>query len=217
MRQIFLFAQIFVLALLLSCTNQENSQLKSDSAKAYADFKEFVIQVENDAVSELDDSTKIWEDEASKLKEKYASLEDDVNDLIDQYPPQDRETIQDFKERFRIAMDQKQKKYDDAQAQYRLRQDLLGEEVASADLYRIEASNITATYQKFVNTIVKNKDVYTHRDWEMIEGWWSALNARKNEIQAQLQPADEKAIRLKEDEYLELRNQVAGTSEIGIN
>ncbi|MFT2008772.1 hypothetical protein ACMA1I_08875 [Pontibacter sp. 13R65] len=167
-------------------------------------MKQFVRQVEDDLQTDLEDTTKIWEDEANRLKEEYHQLEDVVDNYIQHYPPQQRETIQDYKERFSIALSQKQKKYDDAQARYRLRQDLLGVEVVSEDLDRILPDNITATYQKFVNTVVQNKEVYTPRDWELIQGWWTALNTRKSQLQDQLRPADELAIAQKQSEFQEL-------------
>ncbi|WP_187263662.1 hypothetical protein [Pontibacter beigongshangensis] len=212
MLRTFYFASLLVFSLLLSCAESKDNKLKAEGEKAYEDLKEFVTKVENMAAADLEDTTLIWENMAGELKEKYYHLEEEVDGYIEIYTPQQRETIQDFKERFRIALNNKQKNFDDARARYRLRQDLLGTEAVSEDLSLINAENITATFQKFVNTVIKNKDVYTPRDWEMIEGWWTALNDRKVKLQEQLRPADEEAIAKKQAEYLELRNTVSASA-----
>lgn len=197
---LFLFS---FLLLAVSCKNENTTSREAE--QVYQDFRGFVSNIEQDTSVNFEKSEADWESEASLLLQEYSKHESKVNQHRDQFSVEKREEVKDLEERFELSYEQRQKLYDEARRRYRLRQDMLGIAVTSDDLTAITPQNITATYQKFVNTLVRNKEVYTERDWHHIEGWWSALNDRKTELNERLQPADQEMIAKKQEEYRSLR------------
>lgn len=189
--------------LFFSCSRENNSGREAD--QAYQDFREFVAEIEKDTSDNANLSEAEWEKEASRLQDESKKHQNKVNRHKDTYTIEQHEEVNGLQERFKLAYENMQKVYDDAGRRYRLRQDMLGSEVETDDLHNITPDNITATYQKLIATLEDNKDIYTPRDWEHIDGWWNALNKRKDEIDPQLKPADRTMIAEKQKEYSTLR------------
>ncbi|WP_137759516.1 hypothetical protein [Pontibacter sp. SGAir0037] len=174
------FFLLLTLPLYFSCSS--GSSTDKEAEQAYQDLRNFVADVEQDTAMATDVTEAAWEEEADQLLEEYSKHESKADEYREHYSVEKREEIKALEERFELAYEKRQKLYDDVSRRYRLRQDMLGVEVAADDLSTIQADNITATYQKFINTLHSNKELYTARDWEHIEGWWSALNDRRQEV-----------------------------------
>ncbi len=197
---IFLFP---ILILLLSCSHENESSRDAD--QAYQEFRNFVTEIERDTAAKASESEAAWEEEGRRLQNKYEKHRANTGKHMTAYSIEQQEEIKGLQERFELVYENRQKAYDDAGRLYRLRQDMLGSEVETDDLYSITPSNITATYQKLIATLENNKSIYTSRDWEHIDGWWNALNKRKDELEPQLRPADRTMIAEKQKEYRFLR------------
>ncbi|MDD3721186.1 MAG: hypothetical protein PHW92_01680 [Lutibacter sp.] len=78
-----------------------------------------------------------------------------------------------------------------------LRSSLFGEGKIGDDMNFgwVNKDNILSVYDKFVNTVVDNKDSYSREDWDKIKLMYEALDSRKNTVENEgLTSADNRKI-----------------------
>ena len=206
----FIFTAVMISMLFFSCSGSDETKEIPEGEQAYNEFRSFVVATEEDAESdeqiEIKDTT-VAQQEIDSLKTHYDTLTLRVDKYVTQYTPPQREELLDLRERFKSAVDKKQKKNEEASRRYKLRRQLLGIEVSSDDLTEITPDNIVTVYQNFVNTVSQEMSAYSESDWELIEGFWNALNNRKSGLQNQLKPADQRIIADKQEEFLVLNKR----------
>ncbi|WP_299990601.1 hypothetical protein [uncultured Pontibacter sp.] len=192
----------------VSCADKEQNQSDTGKESAYQEYREFVLATEQQANSNDQSSLQEWDGEVRELKESYLTHESRIMQYSDAYEPERREEIEELRRRYDAAIQKLQERHEDVSRRYQLRQEMLGIDVESDDLSEITTANLAATYQHFVNTLDQNKAQYSGRDWEMIEGWWNALQNRTKELAQSLSPADRSAIAESEKRYLQIRQSV---------
>jgi hypothetical protein len=77
-----------------------------------------------------------------------------------------------------------------------LRDRLFGEGKVAADMQFsfVTPANVLGIYETFVNTVETNKDAYSREDWDEIKVLYEALDTRKNEIEKEMDGADNRKI-----------------------
>lgn len=204
--KLFLLTTIFIST--LSCSENEQNQTTTVKENTYQEYKDFVISTEQKANSNDQSSLQEWDGEVSQLNKTYLAYEGNVMGHYDEYGPERREEIQELQNRYDVAIQKLKERYEDVSRRYQLRRDMLGIDVESDDLSEITTGNLAATYQHFVHTLDQNKEQYSSRDWEIIEGWWNALKNRAEGLVQNLTPADKSTIAEAEQRYLQIRQSV---------
>ncbi len=189
--------------LVVSC-NTENGAA-DESELAYQDYKNFVAQVEKDTVVTEIDLGNTWEMDTDTLQMLYDKYQKSANEKMDNYDPERQEEVKAFAGRLAIATKKRQEKYNEVSHRYELRKKIMGMEVSEDDMSQITAANLVSTYQHFISTLQSNLKDYEMRDWQLIEGWWNALNNRRQAVSSELQPSDLETISELEKMYRQLK------------
>lgn len=193
------------MVLLSSCSTDNNTA--NESEKVYQEYKAFVTEFERDTVVLESDLDGNWETHTDSLRAAFATHKSNVTAHLDNYEAERREEVNAFDDRFEVALEERQKKHDEISHRYKMRRELLGMEVSEDDMSSITAENIAATYEHFLNTLGNNLANYSAKDWNLIEGWWSALENRRQTLNEELQPEDQKTIAKHQETYQQLRDQ----------
>lgn len=189
----------------ISC-NSENSA-SDESEKAYQDYKNFVTQVESDTVVDEIDLGNTWKIDTDTLQMLYDRYKNSASEHTGNYTPERLEEVNAFDDRVNVAFEKRQKKYEDVSHRYELRKKMLGMEVSEDDMSEITATNIAATYTNFVTTLENNQEEYDMQDWQLIEGWWIALQNRRRAVDNDLQASDQQTINKLQETYQRIRSE----------
>lgn len=200
----FLIYLLSFTTLLASC-NTENDA--NESQQAYQAYKSFVAQVEKNTVVNEGDLQEDWEARTDTLKQTFDRHKSGITNHLDDYEPERREEVSAFNDRLEVAFDERQKNYDEVSHRYKLRKEMLGMEISEDDMSAITTANITATYTHFVATLQSNLEDYNTKDWQLIEGWWNALQNRRQAVSNQLQSSDQEKITRLQETYQKLRTE----------
>jgi len=191
-----------------------SSKNEDESEQIFRDYQAFVAEVENDTVVTEIDLGNTWKMDTDTLQMLYDKYKNSISEHMSSYTPERQEEVNAFDDRLDVAFEERQKRYDEVSHRYELRKKLLGIEVSEDDLSNsINPSNIVATYENFVTTLEDNLDELDTRDWQLIEGWWSALRNRKQTIESELQPAARERISELEQTYKQIRSETLAAGE----
>lgn len=201
-------------ALLVSCGNQ-NSETAAENEEALTAYRDYVTEFESDSLSEVEmramqqaaEDSIPWEKEKANLQEMYNERRERVETNLEELTPEQQTEVQQLDERYNRALQTREQQYEDASHRYRLRRDLLGLKVQNDDLSEITAENIVPTYERFVSTLSGNTTAYNTRDWQLIEGWWSALNSRYRTLESNLSAQMKNNVQQAQNRYIEIRQQ----------
>ncbi|MFD2515528.1 hypothetical protein ACFSRY_16770 [Pontibacter locisalis] len=199
----------------ISCTDQEAQQERD---QALNDYRNFVTQVEEDAQREYtetelramekaaeDDSR--WETESAEVMQKFDDQKRKVVQNIDLYDEAEQQEVRELEERYNRAYQQQKEKYQEVSRRYRLRRDLLGLRVNADDMSSITAEELPATYERFVQNLEPKATELEGREWELVEGWWVALNNRKRALENELSADAKSKIEKASERYRNIRQE----------
>ncbi|MCJ8166364.1 hypothetical protein MKJ04_16075 [Pontibacter sp. E15-1] len=208
-----LTASIFFVPLLLSC-NSGSKKEKKESEIAYTEYDQYVTDFEKDSLSEtelraMQDDSVSWAQMQQTRAENYQALRQRVEQYNDKYEPEEQEEIQDLKDRYNVANENRRRKQLEASHRYKLRRQLLGMEIQQDDLSDLAPESIAATYERFIAGVTQNATQYETRDWNLIEGWWSALNSRYIAVEKDLGQEARGSIEKAKARYQEIRKETA--------
>ncbi|MDX5437527.1 MAG: hypothetical protein LPK03_10055 [Pontibacter sp.] len=203
--------------LFVSCNSRET---EDNADQAFVEYRDFVMEAETVSTTDLTETelramrkaiedTVIWETESEDLRQQYEAREKRVRDQFDTYDEARQAEIEDLDTRYASAMEKREQRYQDVSRRYRLREEMLGLPVSADDLSPITAAELPAVYNRFVEKLEALAVDLEANEWNMVEGWWVALNNRKDELASQLSAADKNRIRQASDKYLEIRKSFA--------
>jgi hypothetical protein len=204
MQKITYFTYILSMIVLVSC-NSENTS--NDSEVAYQNYRNFINEVERDTVITDKDISDDWQIKSDTLKRNLERYKSGTASHMESYTPERREEVNAFDDRFEVALELRQKRFNEVSHRYKLRKELLNLTVSEDDMSSINADNLIATYTHFVNTLKKNGTNYNTKDWQLIEGWWNALNNRRDAVIEELQTSDREKLDRLQKSYQEMRVQ----------
>lgn len=191
--------------ILVSCRTDEKSA--DSNEQAYLDYRNFVTQVESDTIVNENDLGETWESRTDSLMQESERHRKGMANKLDSYDAERREEVNDFDERLQAAFEERQRKYDEVSYRYKLRREMLNMQVSEDDMSNIDASNIADTYEHFVSTLKDKLPDFTARDWELTEGWWSALSSRRQDISNTISPSDQQRINKQQEAYMQIRKE----------
>jgi type IV secretory pathway VirB10-like protein len=201
-------------SLMFSCSSEGNRETAGNET-SYDSYRTFVTNFEQDSQSETElramqqepkDSAE-WEAMKAEMQQQHKEHRQAVEQHMQQYNPTERKEIEDLEKRFDHAVQTRERQHKEISHRYNLRQQLLGIDVSEDDLSGIAPDEMARTYQRFVNKVAENGKSFENRDWELIEGWWSALNSRYRSLQKDMQPETRSRIEKDQKRYTELRQQ----------
>lgn len=177
-------AILFALCFLLSNCNRDN-QVARDSIK---DLRTYV-----DSVNRAEEINDNW----GNIEMKYNQKADKV-EVAAKEGQVDEQLKADY-EKIKADYAALKEKYEKQQATYykrTLRDALFGEGVVGKDISFnfVNAKNASDVYDRFVNSVAANKDMYSREDWDEVKVLYEALDSRKNEIEKDLSGADNRHI-----------------------
>ena len=202
-------------SLLLACNGQQENE---ENEQAFTEYKTFVTETENRANTELTETearamrqsamdTSLWQKESAELNQDFESRKNRVDANLDSYDEARRKEIADLEQRYNVAVKKQEEKYRNVSRRYRLRSDLLGLPVNADDMSSINAAALPGVYERFVERLNGEAENLEQSDWEMVEGWWLALNNRRNELQGQLNTNATATINRASEKYEEIRTK----------
>lgn len=191
--------------LLISC-NTDNKKV-DESELAYQDYRAFVTDIEQDTVVTESDLAYDWNSQTDSLRSTFDTHKNNITNHLTNYDAERREEVNSFDERLEVAFEDRQKRYEDVSYRYKFRKEMLNMEVSEDDMSSIDASNIVATYEHFVNKVKANQADYTKRDWEYLEGWWNGLQNRRQAVSSKLKQEDLTRMNKLQETYQQLRQQ----------
>lgn len=201
--------------LIVACGNQEETK---EADAAFTDYREFVAAAENDANREYSETeirairqsladTSSWQKEAAERQQKYQEKIKRVRDNFSSYNETRQAEINDLEARYNVATEKQEKKYRDISHRYKLREELLGLPVNADDLTSLSAAELTTTYKMFVDKLESKAGELEKADWNLVEGWWIALNTRKTALESQLSADANRTIAELTEKYREIRER----------
>lgn len=199
----------------ISCTDQEAQQERD---QAFEDYRNYVTQVEEDAASgysetELramqqsaeDDSR--WEKESAEVMQGYDERKRKVVQNIDMYSEAEQQEFRELEERYNKAYQKQKENYQEVSRRYKLRKELLELDVSSDDMSSITAEDLPGAYVRFVQNLEPRAAELEGRDWELVEGWWVALNNRKRALEQELSADAKATIEKASERYKNIRQE----------
>ena len=204
------------LPLLLSCGSEGNGEM-AESDTAFTEYETLVTDFEEDTLSEVElramtdadfDSTT-WAKLTAEKEQEYEQKRQAVEQHLDHYSPERQQEIQGLEERYTLAMENREREYEEASHRYLLRKELLGIAIKKDDLSDIAPADVADTYQRFVENVAEDTENFETRDWNLIEGWWIALDNRYRTLEADLDEEARAVIAQAEERYKEIRQQYA--------
>lgn len=201
----------------ISCTDQE---AKQEQDQALNDYRDFVTQVEEDAnrdyseaemraMEQAAEDDSRWETESAEVMQQFDDRKRKVVQNIDLYDEAEQQEIRDLEDRYNQAYEKQKQKYQEVSRRYMLRRDLLGLQISKDDMSTITAEDLPATYERFVQNLAPKAAELEGRDWELVEGWWVALNNRKRTLENELSATAKAIIDEATEKYKEIRGATA--------
>lgn len=198
-----------------SCSNAEKQEAANDVAdasadaqaatrSAYDDFTATVERAETDAKN-VDLSDTDFSREMDQAKADYDAKVAAVDRDLDQYSAEQKAEIEKLKVRYTTAIEQRQAAY----KAHAANGGMATTTVTGGKLYKPVAStyatlpptSLRATYEAFTRMVKDNEDKYDTDDWRAVNADWQALNARKDQVEAQLSADDKREIAKEQVKY----------------
>lgn len=196
--------------LLYACKTDDKSS--EEHEQAYQDYKAFVAEVERDTIVTESDLGEAWKSRTDSLQQLSERHRKGITSHLEGYDAERREEVNAFDERLQVAFEERQRNYDEVSYRYKLRREMLNMDVSEDDMSNIKADNIAATYEHFVSTLNNKLPDFNARDWELVEGWWNALDNRRQELSNEISPSDQERIARQRETYLQVREKAFAES-----
>jgi hypothetical protein len=206
---------IISLLLCISCSDKE---AKQERDHAFNEYKDFVTQFEEDnkqdysevelrAMEQAAEENEKWVKDSTELLQQYDARKRKVVENIDLYEETQQNEFRDLETRYEKAYHKNQEMRQEVSRRYNLRKELLGLKISSDDLSNITAADLPATYEQFVQKLEQRAKGLEQRDWELVEGWWVALNNRKRALKNELTASAQNTIQQASNRYQTIHKQ----------
>ncbi len=178
--QIKAFLLILTAFAVISCTREQ----KSD--QAYNDYREYVIEHQNNTEKYLD---RQW----AEIEQEYNEKQNKAEAKMDSWNDQMRAEYQTLKqnwESFHENHTAELKAREQQKADEILMSSLLPEGI-NHELTNVTSSNVVEVYKHFVNNVEARKDNLTKEEWTRVENLWDRLDDRKDQVEKDVKAGDE--------------------------
>lgn len=172
-----------------------NDSQKDMAEKKIDNYEFYIDSVSREATK---DAAKNWE----AIEANYQEMKTDVNKAIMSVKENsglqmeiDEATLK--YETFKAEVIAENERMEAEKSKMKMRESLLGSGYTGGDMQFawINKDNILSVYQNFVDTVDKNKDIYSREDWDEIKLLYEAIDTRKNTVENEgLTSADNRKI-----------------------
>ncbi|MHA6247643.1 hypothetical protein ACXYMU_06890 [Pontibacter sp. CAU 1760] len=203
--------------LLFAC-NTDSSQETEQPDAAYTSYQEMVTDFLNDdslsetryrAMTGSDLDSAEWAKLKAAREQEYQLKSEQVRKNLSQYTPAQQQEFETMESRYKQEVASQDKAYAEASHRYKLRERLLGLEIKQDDMSTIAAGELANTYKRFVDGVAGSAEQFETRDWNLVEGWWSALGSRFNSLEADLTAQAKREVAQAQQRYQQIRKQYA--------
>lgn len=185
----FPLALISVLATVFafSCGRPANDQATVEADQAFEEFRLFVTEQDRTNIEGREDFEDVeYERLMAARAARYDSLQARLDRNMDRVDETRRQEITVLRSQYDTLQARDTREYRAYLRRRDIRQNLLGVSTERDDLSGITASELPSRYQMFVNRVEENRPTYTEADWDVVEGLWSALETRRQQVGADL-------------------------------
>ncbi|MDX5348941.1 MAG: hypothetical protein LPK19_17040 [Hymenobacteraceae bacterium] len=210
MKQVKYLIHVFAFSLCLAfagCNQQERNEAAQESQQAYNEFKTYVSEAETRADQEFNEAERDWDKEMNEWRSAYQEKEANLERNMENYDEATQKEIGELKTRYQTAWKRTEENYTNYRHYLEMRENLLGVDVKTDDLTEVTAENIRMKYENFVEKVKANADSYDRTEWDHVEGFWSALNTRLSQVEANLDKSAKAAINKTQATYKQVHDQ----------
>lgn len=160
--------------LVTSCKNEQETQAEK-AVEAYVKYLDSISQVT------ADKAAAEWEQMEAAYEAKKAEAEKSLENLKDKTKLEEAINKANQKyEAFKDAVVVEKQKLEKAAFRNSLFTVAVNDDM---NFSWVNKDNILATYDKFINTVIANKDSYSVEQWDDIKKIYEALDQRKNTVE----------------------------------
>lgn len=213
MKRTALFPSLFLLVVsapifFASCGGPANERRLTEMDQAIEDLRLFVT--EKDAVSAGNTAYPAvnFEEEMAEMAVEYEQLQTRLKPHLDQADEVRRQEVAGLQARYDTLRSRRTRAYRAYVKSRSMRQELLGVSQDKVDLGDITAADIADRYHTFAERVAANHSQYTPTEWNVVEGLWTALESRRQEVEAKLSQPDQARIEQARNRYLAVRSSL---------
>ena len=179
--------RVFLIAIaafgVISCTQEQ----KSD--QAYDEYREYVMDHQNNAEKYYDRQWSEIEQEYNEKKNRAEAKMDNWNDQMRAEYETTRQNWEAFREKHTAELQRREQQVSDNVLMSSLFPSGINE-----DLSNVTSANIVEVYKHFVNNVEAQKDNLTKEQWTKVENMWERLDDRKDQVEKNVKAGEEMAL-----------------------
>ncbi|OUJ72689.1 DUF6565 domain-containing protein [Hymenobacter crusticola] len=194
-----------------SCSQADKKEAAQETDQAYNNFKTFVANTESGAKDVANETQEEYDQQTAKLKADYDSAVAAIDRDADKYDDARRAEIEQLRARYTTAYDAREQAWNSrAGADTTTLSTTTASTSATATssapsklgkYYKplspaaaMTAANARTTYEAFVQRIKQNEDRYDIDDWRNINAEWRAMDAKYDQVKANVSGSDKAEI-----------------------
>lgn len=205
----FAFIPILATIFVFSCGRPANDQATVEADQAYEELRLFVTEQDFTNIEGREGFEDVeFERLMAARAARYDSLQARLDRNMDRVDETRRQEIAVLRSQYDTIQVRNTRAYRAYIRRRDIRQNLLGVSTERDDLSGITASELPSRYQMFVNRVEENRPTYTEADWDVVEGLWSALEARRQQVEADLNRPARNQIEQAQNRYLSIREEM---------
>ncbi|CAN5911811.1 hypothetical protein BH24BAC1_BH24BAC1_09840 [soil metagenome] len=203
------FPFILAITFVFSCGRPANDQATVEADQTYEEFRLFVTEQDRTNIEGREGFEDVeYERLMAARAARYDSLQARLDRNLDRVDESRRQEIAVLRSQYDTIQTSNTRAYKAYIRRRDIRQNLLGVSTERDDLSGIIASELSSRYQMFVNRVEENRPTYTEEDWEVVEGLWSALETRRQQVEADLNRPARNDIERARNRYLSIREEM---------
>jgi exonuclease VII large subunit len=203
------FPLFLAITFVFSCGRPANDQATVEADQAHEEFRLFVTEQDRTNIEGREGFEDMeYERLMAARAARYDSLQARLDRNLDRVDETRRQEIAVLRSQYDTIQAKNTRAYRAYIRRRDIRQNLLGVSTERDDLSGIIASELPSRYQMFVNRVEENRPTYTEEDWEVVEGLWSALETRRQQVEADLNRPARNDIERARNRYLSIREEM---------
>ncbi|GEO04648.1 hypothetical protein AAE02nite_23120 [Adhaeribacter aerolatus] len=194
----------------ISCSSTKRQQISAASEEAFIDFKSYVASVENSVNSEADDAADKWRETTARVETTYKEKENKLEQFADNWSDERKAEVASLKTRYKTFRERQESEREarlanKAQMSATSANGGVAADFNTTDISSMPATSVRVAFENFVSRLQANKDSYTKEDWQTINNFYAALEARREAVEDQLTDNDKYEIAKAKTKYAAIK------------
>lgn len=195
--------------LAFSCGSPGTEQATVEADQAYDELRLFVTEQDLTDIEGRENYEDVeYEQLMAARAAEYERLLSLAERAVDPADEVRRQQLAELKSRYHTISDRYTADYLAYNRRRDIRQNLLGVSTERDDLSGITAAELPNKYQMFVNLVEENRPAYTEVDWDVVEGLWSALESRRQDLETNLSRTARNQIEQARNRFQSIREEM---------